>query len=123
MPFVTNLYSLLALIWGYLFFGGILVPVITPYMLNSIEEEAERAIGNAAANVLYYGLGYLPAPWVWGMVNEYTGGTKSVYGFVTTLGMNIPAAIMLAIAMCFRPKHKIKINVEDKDEIMEEVSP
>lgn len=42
---------------------------MTPYMLNSIEDEAERAVGNAAANVLYYGLGYLPAPFMWGLVN------------------------------------------------------
>jgi len=68
LPFVTDFWYTMASLWGYLFFGGILVPVMTTYMLNSIADEAERAIGNSFANVLYFGLGYLPSPFMWGYV-------------------------------------------------------
>jgi MFS family permease len=68
LPFVTGFWYIMASLWGYLFFGGILVPVMTTYMLNSIPDEAERAVGNSFANVLYFGLGYLPSPFMWGLV-------------------------------------------------------
>jgi hypothetical protein len=36
LPFVSDFYITLVSLWGYLFFGGILVPIMTTYMLNSI---------------------------------------------------------------------------------------
>ena len=38
LPFLTNYWLIIASLWGYLFFGGILVPIMTFYMLNSIDE-------------------------------------------------------------------------------------
>jgi hypothetical protein len=34
LPFITDFWCTMASLWGYLFFGGILVPVMTTYMLN-----------------------------------------------------------------------------------------
>ena len=37
LPFLSNFYLIILSLWGYLFFGGILVPIMTFYMLNSID--------------------------------------------------------------------------------------
>jgi len=115
LPFISDFWVTLISLWGYLFFGGILVPVMTTYMLNSIEDEAERAIGNSFANVLYYGLGYLPSPFMWGFVQDQTGGTHSKWGLVANLGMNLPPIIMLLLAFRFRPKGS-DISITNNDE-------
>jgi len=116
LPFITGFWEIMSSLWGYLFFGGILVPVMTTYMLNSIDDEDERAIGNSFANVIYYALGYLPSPFMWGFVQGITGGKHSKWGLIANLGMNIPPIIMLIIAFKFRPaKSKIVSDSENVD--------
>ena len=39
IPFLDNFYSLIVALWGYLFFGGILVPVMTFCIMNSLERK------------------------------------------------------------------------------------
>ena len=107
LPLASNFFVIISCLWGYLFFGGILVPIMTTYMLGSIEEK-DRAIANSFANVLYYFFGYLPSPKIWGLVQEATGGNTSRYGLVANLAMNIPPIFFLIIAFKFRkPKAKV----------------
>lgn len=69
------------------------------------------------ANVLYFGLGYLPSPFMWGFVQQSTGGNHSKWGMVANLGMNLPPILMLLVALKFRTKDTDVIE-DDADKIV-----
>ena len=55
--------------WLTLFFGGGIVPVLTNVIINSVPKKLE-ASGNSITNLLSNLLGYLPAPYVYGILND-----------------------------------------------------
>ncbi len=65
----------------YLFFGGILLPLLTGIMLSTVEPEL-RPQANSFANFMYNIIGYLPATFIYGIICEMTGGSKSRYGMI-----------------------------------------
>ena len=67
IPFCQNPYVFLSLIWGLFFFGGSVIPGTMGMMISCIKN---KAIGNSLSTVCCNVLGYLPAPFVYGMVSE-----------------------------------------------------
>jgi len=68
-PIVDNLIYFIITMWLTLFFGGGIVPVITNVIINSVPKKLE-ASGNSITNLLSNLLGYLPAPYVYGILND-----------------------------------------------------
>ena len=65
--------------WLLLFFGGSITPGLTGIMLASIPENSKE-IGNSITQLFYNLIGYLPSPFVYGLVCKYTGGSQSRWG-------------------------------------------
>ena len=67
--------------WLLLFFGGSITPGLTGIMIASIPENSKE-IGNSVTQLFYNLFGYLPSPFIYGVVCKYTGGSKSRWGLV-----------------------------------------
>jgi len=55
------------------------MPVLTGLMINSVPYSA-RTLANSMANLCYNLLGWLPAPFIYGVVYESRGGGDSRWG-------------------------------------------
>lgn len=84
LPVVDIVWLFVILMWFLLFFGGSITPGLTGIMLSSIPEKSKE-IGNSVTQLCYNLLGYLPSPFLYGLVCKYTGGTKSRYGLAVIL--------------------------------------
>ena len=67
MPWIDDLVGVIVCLWLLLFFGGFIMPNLTGILLNSVPPK-ERAVANSVANFFYNLLGYLPAPFAYGLV-------------------------------------------------------
>lgn len=101
VPFLDSLVLVSILLWIYLFLGGCMLPLLTLCILGVIEPEL-RPPAYALANFLYNFLGYLPAPYIYGLVSEMTGGKTSRWGMVVTMFINIPVALSIALAIYYK---------------------
>jgi len=81
MPLVTKLDEVLPIVWLLLFCGGYAMPCITGCMLSSVQPH-QKTFANSMAYLLYNLLGYLPAPFLYGLISTLTGGAKSKWGMV-----------------------------------------
>jgi MFS family permease len=79
LPWVDDIIVAFALIWFEFFCGGFSMPVLLAIMINSVPPSG-RTTANSVANFFYNLLGYLPAPYVYGVVYDLTGGGKSIWG-------------------------------------------
>lgn len=84
LPVVDIVWLFVILMWLLLFFGGSVTPGLTGIMLSSIPDNSKE-IGNSLTQLCYNLLGYLPSPFLYGLVCKYTGGTKSRWGLAVLL--------------------------------------
>jgi MFS family permease len=70
------------MILGELFLGGLCVPVLTGYMLNTVPKNLQTE-ANSIANLTYNLLGFFPAPSIYGVVYQMNGGGNNRYGLLT----------------------------------------
>lgn len=101
MPFVDNYLILGAIMWVYLFIGGCILPLLTLCILEVIEPEL-RPPAYAIANFIYNLLGYLPAPGIYGLVCDYTGGKSSRWGLIFTMLINFPAVLFIGLSIHYK---------------------
>jgi len=52
---------------------------------------------------MYSLLGYFPAPFIYGLICENTGGKTSKWGMVFTFSISIPSWLFLALALYYKP--------------------
>jgi len=98
MALFDNFWYFAINLWFYLFFGGILVPLLTGVFLANVEVEY-RTKASSMANIFYEAFGFAPAPYVWGAIQTATGGKKSRWGLISTLCFSVLAVLFLAIAV------------------------
>jgi MFS family permease len=128
IPFVDNFYLLSLLLWIYLFLGGCFMPILTGIMLNTVEPH-HRTQANGLANLSYNLFGYLPAPYVYGIVCELTGGKESRWGLIATFAMNAGVLICMILAMFVHPdtkeawREKKEIWMERRERLISNLSP
>jgi len=101
LPFLNNFYLICIALWFYLFVGGMLVPLITGIYLANVEEEY-RTTASSMANIFYEAFGFSPAPYIYGVVQNATGGKMSRWGLISTLMVNIPPIILMMIGVLYQ---------------------
>lgn len=74
------------------------MPVLTGILLNMVPP-SQRTLANTIANLIYNLLGYLPAPFVYGIVYEYTGGGTSRWGYFAIQASCFVTSFMLVIGL------------------------
>ena len=84
LPILNIVWLFVILMWLLLFFGGSVTPGLTGIMLSSIPENSKE-IGNSLTQLCYNLIGYLPSPFLYGLVCKYTGGSKSRFGLAFLL--------------------------------------
>ena len=66
------------IMWLLLFFESSVTPGLTGLMIASIPDNKE--IGNSITQLFYNIIGFLPSPYIYGLVCSYTGGEESKWG-------------------------------------------
>jgi hypothetical protein len=65
--FFDDINIVMGLLWMQFFCGGFTMPVLMGILLNMVPQSL-RTLANSIANLVYNLLGYLPAPFVYGLV-------------------------------------------------------
>ena len=94
-----NMYYVMVTILLELFFGGLTVPVLTGYMLNTVPKNLQTE-ANAVANLTYNLLGFFPAPSIYGVVYQMNGSGDNRYGMLTIQSFGFVAALLLGPVTC-----------------------
>lgn len=108
-PTTTSIYFLSLCLLIQLLFGGFTVPVITGYMLAQVPPNL-RTLANSIANLFYNLLGFFPAPSIYGIVYQATGGGSSRYGLLSIQVFSAFTFFILLPIVCvqrFRMNRKI----------------
>ena len=66
-------------IWLLLFFESSVIPGLTGLMISSISGNYKE-LGNSITQLFYNLIGFLPSPYIYGLVSSYTGGEDSKWG-------------------------------------------
>ena len=96
VPITLDLLCFIIFMWLVLFFGAGIVPVLTSIIINSVPEE-HIASANSMTNLVTNALGYLPSPYVYGILSDIKGDL-GVLGMKVTLWISIPGMIFLLMA-------------------------
>ena len=94
-PFVFVIFM-----WLLLYFGGSITPGLTGIMIASIPENSKE-IGNSITQLFYNLIGYLPSPFIYGLVCKYTGGSQSRWGLVVLVLWGVLGVCSLYFARKF----------------------
>ncbi|EAS04286.2 MFS transporter (macronuclear) [Tetrahymena thermophila SB210] len=97
IPFTNRYEVVLILLWFLFFFGGSLMPAVTGLMLHSIPKNY-RAFGNSQAQLFHNLLGYLPAPVVYGIVNQMSQSVEKRSGMKVLMLWSLWGIIFLVFA-------------------------
>lgn len=78
------------------------MPLLIQKLINQIPPSA-KTTANSLSNCIQNLLGYLPAPYVYGVIQEMTGGERSVWGLfaIECSGM---LAVIILIALWIKEK-------------------
>ena len=96
VPITLSLSYFIVFMWLVLFFGAGIVPVLTSIIINSVPEE-HIASANSMTNLITNALGYLPSPYVYGILSDIKGDL-GVLGMKVTMWIAIPGMIFLCLA-------------------------
>ena len=110
LPFFDITVVFVIFMWLLLFFGGSITPGLTGIMIASIPENSKE-IGNSLSQLFYNLIGYLPSPFIYGLVCKYTGGSKSRWG----LGILVLWGVFGVICLYFAKKFEFEIYGEENE--------
>jgi MFS family permease len=96
VPITLSLSYFIVFMWLVLFFGAGIVPVLTSIIINSVPEE-HIASANSMTNLITNALGYLPSPYVYGILSDIKGDL-GVLGMKVTMWIAIPGMFFLCLA-------------------------
>lgn len=103
LPLINNFFLFVLLIWLLLFFGGSIVPGLTGIMISATPEKTKE-VAMSITHLGYNLLGYLPSPFLYGLVCKYTGGINSRYGLAFILLWSYFGVFFLYIARYYKEK-------------------
>jgi MFS transporter, Spinster family, sphingosine-1-phosphate transporter len=114
LPIINNFLIFVLLMWLTLFFGGSLVPGLTGIMLNSIPLEYKE-VANSHTHFCYNLIGYLPAPFLYGVIYTYIGARFALSFIMIT---SLLGLLFLHYAMKYQQNAEIDITNQN-DELIE----
>ena len=108
VPITLDLFYFIIFMWLVMFFGGGIVPVLTSIIINAVPDE-HSASANSISNLFSNALGYLPAPYVYGILSDITGDL-GVLGMKATMWISILGMLLLCLATYYSFKVDIYKN-------------
>ncbi|CAD8139831.1 unnamed protein product [Paramecium pentaurelia] len=108
IPILNNGTFVLLFLWFLLFFGGSAVPAIMGIMITSIPKE-QRSSGNSLSHLFQELLGYLPAPVLYGYVQQQTGGSTSRWGMILLSIVGFFGLFYIVLAIFWKQKQTLQL--------------
>lgn len=115
IPFVNSLYGYNGLLFGVLIFGGIAAPAIIGIILNSVPLH-QRAIASSIMLIFCNLLGYIPAPFLYGLIYDYTSDENPKLANAVCMYFSVFGAIFVIFSVMARRKLFSESNCNDEDE-------
>lgn len=104
VPLISNINYFVGFMWLVLFFGGGIVPVITNAIVAAVPPGLD-ASGNSITNLVSNLGGYLPAPYVYGILSDINHD-RGVIGMRVTMWYSFVGIIFYGCAMIASFKNK-----------------
>lgn len=101
VAFIWNVYFFGVCLWAILFLGGAIIPNIQGVMISSLDNNL-RAAGNSVSNILQNLLGFLPAPFAYGLIYDNTKETNPRLAMTITLWYSSAGIFFLVLVYIFR---------------------
>lgn len=98
---LESIWSITAMIWMVLFFGGSTIPILIGILISSLHPDL-RAAGNSVSNVVNYLIGWFPAPFFYSLIYERTKDSTPKLAMALTLAYSFFGLVFLIIATIFR---------------------
>ena len=96
VPITSDIFYFLITMWLALFFGGGIAPVITNIIITAVPKKLD-ASGNSITNLITNLLGYLPAPYVYGILSDIFWD-KGIIGMRFTMWYSVVGVFFCAMA-------------------------
>jgi MFS family permease len=112
VPLVDTIVPFTIYLWLVLFFGGAIVPPITGIIISSLPL-ALRGSASSILNVFCCMLGYLPAPFAYGIIYDVTKDNLKRMAFTCLMYYSLIGFVLLSFAAYFR--YKSFNNLKDKN--------
>ena len=107
IPLVSNRYLVYLLVWITLFVGSFILPTMTGIMLNSVDQ-SWKPTANSLATLSYNLFGFLPAPFIYGLVSSM--GKNEIFSSRCAMGCLMSATIITASLLVLGYRYKQKLS-------------
>lgn len=103
VPLVSGVVEFTVFLWFVLFFGGAILPPITGIIITTLPRELRGSANSITAffSILF---GYLPAPFVYGIINKSLKETYPYLAMMIVMYWSLTGLIFLIIAAYYRYK-------------------
>lgn len=119
-PIMESTIGFAVILWLFLFFGGSIIPNMVGILLDSLPTKKLKGAGNSLNMVINASLGYLPGPYVYGMLYNNYKETNPRIAFIVTLLFSWVGVLCIFFAMIFRYKKFAEIEKLKKEEEKED---
>lgn len=113
VTYADSLLGFTIYLWLVLFFGGAIVPAITGIIISTVPLHL-RGLANSFTSFLSNLFGYLPAPFVYGLLNNIFEKTNNRLAFFCVMNYSFLGVFFLLLACYFRYKNFSKHDAELK---------
>ena len=107
-------------IWLLLFFESSVTPGLTGLMISSISGNYKE-LGNSITQLFYNLIGFLPSPFIYGLVSSYTGGEDSKWGLSVIILWSFFGFVSVVFAKKIIVNNEINEMDIDKDGYLENI--
>ena len=114
LPIFENPILFVIIMWLLLFFESSITPGLTGLMISSIPD-SYKEVGNSITQLCYNLIGFLPSPFIYGLVSSYTGGSDSKWGLSVIILWSFFGFISLLIAKSIFINNEINDLGSNKD--------
>jgi len=99
-PFIESFGLFCACLWFLLFFGGAILPSLTGILLNTVKKK-QKTVANSIAYLAYNLFGFLPSPFIYGMITDSGEGKRDRLAMTFLMGTAIIPVFAFSIASYF----------------------
>jgi MFS family permease len=111
IPFLEVIWLQITMLWFMLFCGGMMLPSITGLMLNTVSDEL-KTTANSFANTCYNLLGFLPSPYIYGLISDIGGVIGANKRNAMKFNMSIPLLFTLLLVY-----HALRVRQTEKNKV------
>ncbi len=101
IPFLNNFYAFISVLYGILIFGGAIFPSILGVIISSVPND-KKATASSFTVALCNLFGYIPSPFVYGLVNEHTKVSFPRLPFIISMYMAFFGLLFISFSLFFR---------------------